>query len=721
MKVIILAAGRSMRLAELTKDIPKCLLNIGEQTILERQIDILNACGFNNEDIWIVIGYKAEQIYVDGVNLVYNHEYHNTDNAHSLYLAINEIGNPDDILVLDSDLIFSQQIIEQVIYSSHKNVLLTQNSSLDAGDTGIVVNNDGKAIEIGKHIINSNNVFTGILKMSSRACTIMKEELAAGEYKQNWYTVPLNNRLSEVAFYISEAIDIVHEINTIDDYTNAQMLFGRKRKRVLLTGASGLLGEKLFTILSRNYEVIGIRKTTKGAYISLNLIDYDAVSAFIELSKPDIIVHAAGIADPDICEQDKKAAYEANVVTIQNICRSCQGKEIKIVHISTDYVFSGEKDTDYFSTDERSSTNYYGLTKIQAEDIVTKHPGSLLFRIPVLYGYNNDDDKSTFLTQTINKLRNGEQIMLDSYAYRYPVLTDEVAIAIDKLLNQQGIIQISSSLSVTKADWGEIIANEFNMSVKNITPIGAAPAIAERPRHIKMDTSLADSLNIKMSDVPEGTHIVNKQMNCVFKMIYKSLAHEQLFGYNVSLYRYELGKMLVNLVPAEVLKNTDCIIPVPESGLYYAIGFAEALQKPYQQALVKIENTSRSFEIMDLPYREGVIQKKIIPIRELIESKNVILLDEAIFSGTTLKIVCDMLKACNVGSVHIFIPTPICSNRCQYYIQPDRQLLSEYTAPEEFSKYFGADSVSFQEYDTFVESIKRVNKSICVECFTKSN
>ena len=72
------------------------------------------------------------------------------------------------------------------------------------------------------------------------------------------------------------------------------------------------------------------------------------------------------------------------------------------------------------------------------------------------------------------------------------------------------------------------------------------------------------------------------------------------------------------------------------------------------------------------------------------------IIDEAIFTGITLKVVCDMLKACSVGKMSIFIPTPLCRHRCAQYVQPDRMLLAEEMDKEDIKRYFGADELYFQ-------------------------
>lgn len=721
MKVIILAAGRSVELADLTKDKPKCLLEIGNQTILSYQIKILKECGFKDENIYVVAGYKSEKIHIKNVeNIIYNYDYDKTDNAHSLYLALQKIGTENDALVLDSDLIFTSAIIEQVISKNFGNSLLVYNGQTDVGDTGIIAESNGRVAEIGKHIKNTDYSFTGIFTINKDSCVVFFNLLQSGMYKTNWYTVPLNKCLSSIPFFMVDITDRndLYEINTYDDYVKAKKQFGEKRKKILLTGASGLLGEKLFNALYQDFELVGVRKSTAGKYASLNLANEEELQAFVMRLNPDIIIHAAAIASPDTCEQNKEQAYIANVVATQNLSRICQIKNIKMVLISTDYVFDGEKNTEYLPTDERKPKNYYGLTKVQAEDIVAKLPESLIIRMPVLYGYNNDE-QTHFLIKTLNKLNKNENFALDNSQIRYPVLVDEVAMAIKQLLDQQGIVQLSSSHPVTKADWGAVIAEKFELPSSLINPVSNEAALVGRPHHIKMDTVRADSLGVCISNIREGTHIVKKQMNCVFKMIYKSHAHEKLFGVNVGKFRYDLGKKLAECVKPEIYGDIDYIIPVPNSGLYYAMGFAEVMKKTYVQALVISENQSRSFDIIDLSSRKKIIDKKIIPTGEFIKNKNIILVDEAIFTGTTLKMVCDMLKACGAANIHICIPTPVCISRCKYYIQPDRQLLSEYIAPDEFSGYFGIKTVNFLEYKIFVDTISATNSSMCYHCFKR--
>lgn len=134
------------------------------------------------------------------------------------------------------------------------------------------------------------------------------------------------------------------------------------------------------------------------------------------------------------------------------------------------------------------------------------------------------------------------------------------------------------------------------------------------------------------------------------------------------------------------------------------------------QALVKPDSMTRSFQIADISMREQIIKQKIMPIKELINGKNVMLIDEAIFTGTTLRVICDIVKACGAKMIYIALPTPVCESMCRQHVQPERRLLSQDVDAEDVAQYFRVDGVFFQKYENFVESLESV-KGICMDCF----
>ena len=723
MNIIILAAGQGKRLGKLTYDTPKCLLDFGGKSILERQIEILNLNGIQKNNIFIVLGYRAEQVineFGNKANIIINNEYYCTDNAYSLGLAFDYISkncDKDDVMVLDGDIIFEEDVFKKVLSYSYKNLLFGKESKSSYNSTGIEIDSKGNVKEIGKHIKNSNITYLSIMKLSHEYMLNIKDELLDNKNKRNWYTVVINKLLSLLPFKCVLIDGRIDEVNTYYDLVKAKDNFNIKNFKIILTGASGLLGKKIYSILSRDYEVIGIQnKSLFKNFHNIDLMNEKDLNAFVYLNRPDIIIHTAAIADPDKCEKDRNLAYDINVETTRILCKICKKYNIKLILISTDYVFDGEKGSEYNINDVYSPKNYYGYTKQLSEILVKEEvPEHLIIRIPIIYGFNGEDDKDTFFTNVVKHLKEGKELFLDDIQIRYPVLIDEVAMAIAKCLPLNGIIHMSSQKGVTKYNWAKEIARAFGYD-KNLINKKNNVDLKNRPLHVKLKNSVDNNI-FEFSDVYKGALIVKKQMNCVFKLIYKSQPIDEINNVNIGEFRYNLGKKLGKEIDKNILSELDYIVPVPSSGLFYAMGLAEETGIPYMQGLVKSETTARSFNIMDLGLREKIIRSKIMPVKNILKGKNIALVDEAIFTGTTLRITCDILKACGVNQIHICIPTPISFFRCEQYVQPSRVLLSENISTQKISEYFRVESVTFLYYNTFIEYLDNNCGPMCYDCF----
>lgn len=708
MKVVILAAGRGKRLGKLTENIPKCMLEFGETTILERQISILNLLGIPSDCIYVVCGYKADAARkINDVHIVENTEYKITDNSYSLWLGLQYID--DDVLVLDGDLVFELSALQEILKLNTNSLLAISEDNI-YGNTGIILK-DKYASEIGKHI-STSPVYTGIMLLKKEILHEFRETLKYD--KAAWYTIPLNRFIKNNLFRVCITNAKIYGINTYSEYIEAKRIFGIDQYIIWVTGATGFLGSKVYHILKRNYKVTGTGNSFGSKeFSSIDLTDYSSVEAFINLNKPNVIVNTAGIPEPEKCDIDQKKALEINVDAVKNLVKLSRKYGIKLIQISTDYVFDGDLGQEYEKDSVRNPKNFYGITKKMAEDIVMEYFESLIVRIPVLYGYNNENDKLTFPLKVIKSLSQGKELYLDNKQIRYPVLIDEVAFVIGKSLAKHGVIHITSDIPVTKYQWASIIADIYNLD-KKLLHIDENSALLNRPNHIKMKTESNDN---SISDIYKGTLIMKNQMNCVFKLIYKSSPAEQAYGKNVGNYRYHMGKELGKTIPQSIVLGLDYIVPVPSSGLFYAMGVAEQTGVPYMQALQKPDTSARSFQISDIGLREQLILDKIIPIPELLDGKSIMLVDEAIFTGTTLKVICDIVKACGVRKIYIGIPTPVCRNMCMQYVQPERRLLSdEMESEREIADYFKAEQIFFQKYETFLHSFQDINH-ICFHCF----
>jgi len=212
MKAIILAAGIGSKLGELGKAVPKCLIEIGGKTLLERQIEILESCGIGKQDIIVVIGDRGEawdsenkeRIRKIHSNVVINEKNVETRNSYSLWLAIKEIA--EDILCIDGDLLFNKQVIEKVIKSDYPSLLLTYNRNKFAVGNRVLMKKD-RVLGIGP-TINSDRVYVGFAKFNKDFVEVLKKELSSPDYYKESLDKPLYHLCID---------NFIHNLNLEDD------------------------------------------------------------------------------------------------------------------------------------------------------------------------------------------------------------------------------------------------------------------------------------------------------------------------------------------------------------------------------------------------------------------------------------------------------------------------------------------------------------------------
>jgi dTDP-4-dehydrorhamnose reductase len=178
--------------------------------------------------------------------------------------------------------------------------------------------------------------------------------------------------------------------------------------RVLITGAAGLFGNGLTQVFVSEHIVFpvthAVADTTNAAAIR---------DLFVKL-EPEIVIHAAAIADPDTCEDDPALANSVNVEGTRNVVEAAREISAALAFISTDSVFDGKKTTPYVETDATNPSTVYGRTKVQGEEIVRTLPSHWIFRVPVLFGFG----KVKFVEKGLIKLSKGEE---------FPAALDQVA------------------------------------------------------------------------------------------------------------------------------------------------------------------------------------------------------------------------------------------------------------------------------------------------------
>lgn len=205
-----------------------------------------------------------------------------------------------------------------------------------------------------------------------------------------------------------------------------------------------------------------------------------------------------------------------------------------------------------------------------------------------------------------------------------------------------------------------------------------------------------------------------RQSACCLKPIYQSKAQDFWRTKRVASVRSEMGTKLAKHLNAKEIAGIDIVVPVPETGKYYAQGLARDIGKPFVEAIVRNQQMGRGLQIEDAAQRNIFIREKLTVIEELVKDKNVGIVDEAIFTGATLRIVVDQLKDAGANRIHLLLPTPHNVRACEYNVVPQRNVLLDYVRRADLKDYFDVDEITFTKIDDLYSSL---GEQICSDCF----
>jgi S-adenosylmethionine synthetase len=280
-------------------------------------------------------------------------------------------------------------------------------------------------------------------------------------------------------------------------------------KKILVTGASGLLGRPILKSLKEvsSWKVKGTAFSRAGEdLIKADLSDLDQLPDFLDDIKPDIIIHSAAERRPDVSQRDPEGTERLNVGTTAKIAEWAAANEAFIVYISSDYVFDGT--TPPYTPDSLPNPlNSYGKSKLAGEIAVLSacHDCAIL-RVPVLYGKVEYIEESAALAIAgkIINADDGEQITAENWAIRYPTLTDDVADVIKQMLlyketcpSFKGVFHWSGNEPMTKYEMAVAFAQYLHFDESRIIPDNNPPAGAPRPKNSQLETSSLTSKGIE--------------------------------------------------------------------------------------------------------------------------------------------------------------------------------------------------------------------------------
>ena len=205
--------------------------------------------------------------------------------------------------------------------------------------------------------------------------------------------------------------------------------------------------------------------------------------------------------------------------------------------------------------------------------------------------------------------------------------------------------------------------------------------------------------------------------HCVFEHVYFARPDSYVFGQSVNEVRTNLGRLLA----VESGVEADVVVPIPDSGLCAAVGYAESSGIPLRMGLIRNHYVGRTFIQPQQSIRGFKVKVKLNTVRSIIEGKRVVLVDDSIVRGTTSQKIVRMVKAVGAREVHMRISCPPTVSPCYYGIDtPHRdQLIAAEHSVEEIRNYLGADSLSYLSLEGLRESVGVTHPNYCTACYTR--
>lgn len=248
--------------------------------------------------------------------------------------------------------------------------------------------------------------------------------------------------------------------------------------KVLITGANGLLGQKLVQLLSD--ERVSFLATSQGSsriqtadieYLTLDVANRDQVIKVVNAYSPTVIIHTAAMTQVDQCETDREKCWQLNVLAVAHLIEACSEIDAHLIHLSTDFIFDGLNGP-YKEDDEPNPVNFYGQSKWAAEKLL--YESSIKWSIArtiLVYGATPGVSRSNIMLWVKSNLESGKSIQVVDDQVRTPTLVEDLAVGCFQIARQSayGIYHISGADLLTPYNIARITARYFSLDASLIT------------------------------------------------------------------------------------------------------------------------------------------------------------------------------------------------------------------------------------------------------------
>ncbi len=282
--------------------------------------------------------------------------------------------------------------------------------------------------------------------------------------------------------------------------------------KILVTGASGLLGLNLSLQMVGTYTIVGVDRNklsgTPFEIVKADLLEPGACSRLIEQVHPDAVIHTAAIANLDACESDPETARLLNAEFPGQLAELCAKRGVRLIHISTDAVFDGTQDSVYTEDDSPNPLSIYARTKLDGEKAVLSVNADAIVARVNFFGWSLSGERS--LSEFfVNHLSSGNQCDGFTDVWFCPLFVGDLADALGRMLdrNLSGLYHVVGSEALTKYDFGVKIARQFGFDEKLIRPISVEESglMAKRSRKLRLSVhKLSTALGVDIPGVSTG-------------------------------------------------------------------------------------------------------------------------------------------------------------------------------------------------------------------------
>ncbi|SFT99246.1 dTDP-4-dehydrorhamnose reductase [Algoriphagus locisalis] len=298
------------------------------------------------------------------------------------------------------------------------------------------------------------------------------------------------------------------------------------KKKVFITGANGLLGQKLVSQLVEKgeFQVIAsgkgeCRLPGEGfEYVSVDITDAAGVEKALGDIKPDIIIHGAAMTHVDQCELNQEACYDANVNATRYLIKAAEVANAHFIFVSTDFIFSGEEGP-LDENAEAAPVNYYGETKLKGEQLVmaSKTKWSIA-RTVLVFGIAHDLSRTNIVLWVKSSLEAGKEIQVVDDQFRTPTLAEDLAAGCILIAEQEaeGVFNISGPDFLTPYDMANITADFFGLNKELIKRADSTTFTQPAKRPLKTGFIIKkarEELGFEPKTFQEAIGILAKQIN----------------------------------------------------------------------------------------------------------------------------------------------------------------------------------------------------------------